>query len=405
MVELRTLTDDEMPALRRLDDSAFGHHDTDSRWLVASAVLERARQTGAFAGGELVGHTAAFTQVLTVPGGAVPCAGVTWVGVSPTHRRRGVMSALITDQLASLHETGEPVAALWAAEPGIYGRFGFGIASRMATVTADRGPRLDGPHDADLGIRLGTVPELIEQCIAVHEAVRPTRPGMVTRSLPCWHESSYDEPSPASPSSGMRCAVVADAAGDPQGYAWFRTTPRWSAGIPEGSVEVREMVAASPTATRALLDLVLDLDLMARTSFWNLPLDHPLVPWTQYSVRVRPTIAEQLWVRLVRLDEALASRTYARPIDVVLEVADERCPWNAGRWRLSGDSTGAEVHRTSDAADLALDSRDLAAAYLGDDTVRRDLAAGLLPEVTPGTALTLADAMRGEVPPWCASMF
>lgn len=405
MIELRPLTDADMPALRRVDGWAFGHAPSDNRWAVASAVLERHRQIGAFAADELVGHTAALTQVLTVPGGSIPAAGVTWVGVAPTHRRRGIVSRLLRDQLRDLHENGEGVATLWASEPGIYGRFGYGIASRKVGVTVPRPVRLHGGESDGWSVRLGDAVEQIDACSAVFEQARGHIPGMVTRSPEAWREGTFDERSGEGSSSPLRCALAVDGAGLAGGYVWFRTDLRWNEGQPDGTVEVSEVVASTPGATRALLDMVLDLDLMARTRFWNLPIDHPLLTWTEHSHRLRPSIAEQLWVRLVRLDEALAARTYSAPVDLVLQVDDDVCPWNAGRWRLSADETGCVAARTSAAADLTLDVRDLGGAYLGDDALNRVLVSGGLQEHTPGAGRTLARAMRADRSPWCAYMF
>ena len=83
----------------------------------------------AFEEGQIVGGAGAFPFELSVPGGSLPCAGVTAVGVHPTHRRRGVLRSMMDAQLRDVHERGEPIAALWASEETIYGRFGYGIAS------------------------------------------------------------------------------------------------------------------------------------------------------------------------------------------------------------------------------------------------------------------------------------
>jgi predicted acetyltransferase len=405
VTEIRPLTDADLPDLRRMDGWAFGHASSDQRWEVASAMLERHRQLGAFSAGELVGHAAAFTEQLTVPGGGVPAAGVTWVGVSPAFRRRGAMSTLMARQLGDLGEHGEPVAALWASEPGIYGRFGYGIASRRASVDVPRPINLTGLATQGWTARLADAADELDACAQVYERVRPEVPGTLSRSPEAWREAAFDEPDGRGSKSPLRCALVADGRGRTGGYVWFRTDPRWDAGDPAGRVEVSEIVATTPEATRALLDVVLDLDLMSSTHLWNLPIDHPLFTWTSHSRRLRPRIDDQLWVRLVRLDEALTSRTYATPLDVVMVVTDEACPWNAGTWRLSADETGAEVTRSTDPPDLTLDAGDLAAAYLGDDALHPALAAGVVTEHSAGAGRALARAMRGDRAPWCPYMF
>ena len=399
------MADGDMAALRSVDEWAFGSSFSDNRWQVASAALERDRQLGAFDAGALVGHSACVTHTLTTPGGTVPAAGVTWVGVQPSHRRRGVMSSLLRRQLADLAESGEPVATLWAAEPGIYGRFGFGVASRRLAVTTPSGTTLAGPPADGVTLAFGDVPDLIDDCREAYERLRPSRPGMVTRSREAWAESSHDDPADRAGASALRCAVARDADGAATGYAWFRTRPSWKDGTPDGTVEVDEMLTADAGSARALLGVVLDLDLMSRSRFWNLPLDDPLVGLTEHTTRLRAAVLDQLWVRLVRVDDALIARSYTGEVDLDLDNTDETLRRNEGPRRLVADATGAEVSRTSAPADVALDTRALAAAYLGDDAPSRALVSGLLIEHSPGAATTLIHALRGTRAPHCPYMF
>jgi predicted acetyltransferase len=175
-----------------------------------------------------VGHAAAFTHVLTVPGASVASAGVTWVGVAPTHRRRGVFSALMNHLLATLSSSGEPVAALWASETGIYRRFGYGVASRKAVVTVPRLPR-PTPSPPGLRVVLGSVEDGLADCVDVYERERLRCPGMISRSPQAWRETSPDERDKRGGASALHCARVLDEAGRAQGYAWFRTRPDGSA--------------------------------------------------------------------------------------------------------------------------------------------------------------------------------
>ncbi len=214
-------------------------------------------------------------------------------------------------QIAALADSGEPVAALWASEPGIYGRFGYGVASRKAVVTVPRPVHSAAPTTTGMTVVLSDVGDGLAGCVDVYDRVRPNRPGMVSRSAKAWFEASLDEPDSRGGASPLRCARAVDDDGRNQGYSWFRTRPDWSSASPEGTVTVTEMLAASPQAARALQDVVFDLDLMTSTEVWNLPLDDPLLMWG-HSRRLRPAIDEQLWVRLVRLEEALVARRYCR---------------------------------------------------------------------------------------------
>ena len=127
----------------------------------------------------------------------------------------------------------------------------------------------------------------------------------------------------------------------------------------------------------------------------------PFVHWAalpgkppEISVHPAPTLYD--------VRDALRSRTYACDVDVVLEVVDERAPWNTGRWRLTGDRTDAACLRTRAAADLVLRPEDLGAAYLGGTPLR----ARPVEERTPGSldAVSTAFGPLGAAP-WCPLVF
>src|SRR5215471_15633294 len=113
----------------------FPEEDMLDRW---TRIHETDRMHAAFDDGEIVGGAGAYTFDFSVPGGSTPCAGVTVVGVYPTHRRRGVLREMMRAQLDDVHERGEPIAALWASEETIYGRFGYGIASWCGEIDVPR---------------------------------------------------------------------------------------------------------------------------------------------------------------------------------------------------------------------------------------------------------------------------
>jgi predicted acetyltransferase len=114
---------------------------------------------------------------------------------------------------------------------------------------------------------------------------------------------------------------------------------------------------------------------------------------------------DALWLRLVDVDRALAGRRYPTPIDLVVEVRDDFCPWNTGRWRLWGHPAGASCGRTDRDPDLVLDIEALSAAYLGGVSLGTLQAAGRVTEVSPGAVTLAATAFRWPVPPWCPDEF
>jgi predicted acetyltransferase len=87
-------------------------------------------------------------------------------------------------------------------------------------------------------------------------------------------------------------------------------------------------------------------------------------------------------------------------VDVVLDVEDAFCPWNSGRWRLSGDAKGAVCGRTSDAADLALSVRELGAAYLGGVSLASLAGAGRVRELRQGALAEASVGFGATTAPW-----
>ncbi|MGZ4626640.1 MAG: GNAT family N-acetyltransferase, partial [Kineosporiaceae bacterium] len=241
---IRALTDDDWPDLVDVDSNAFGNTFAPELLETERELHEAGRTIGAFDGSTLAGIATAYSFDLTVPGAVVLAAGVSWVGVLPTHRRRGVLRGLMTHQLYDVRARGrEALAILWASEPQIYGRFGYGMASRALSLTVPRDPgalRADAPEDPTLRLRL--VPAEDWKLTAdVYDAAARTRPGMLGRDER-WHQrAARDLPALREGRSALRCIVAEDDRGI-RGYARYATKPDWAPGRPQGTVHLREVV-------------------------------------------------------------------------------------------------------------------------------------------------------------------
>lgn len=414
-IEYGPLAPDAVGVLREL--AALSFHDTleDAEWERDVAGLEPGRCEVARERGRVVGHTSAYSLRLALPGGAAaPAAGVTWVGVALTHRRRGVLRELMHRQLTGLQEQArEPVAALWASESGIYGRFGYGLASRRAAVDVPRQHAalrgLRAPHltDGEPALVAGPLDDDVRvDCLAVYERVWRRRPGMLGRDAGLVGQITADLPRDRDGASPLRCLRVRDDRAVTRGYAWYRTRQRWDPPLgPHGTTSVQEVVADSPAGYRRLLATLVDLDLMGVASFGSLPVDDPLLQLLDDPRRSPAQVTDQLHVRLVDVARAMPMRSYAAEVDLVLGVEDASCPWNAGRWRLSTGSAGARCEPTHDPVDVVLDVRELGAAYLGERTLAPALLAGLVEERTPGAVAALSRATTWDVAPWCDRVF
>ncbi|MCP9945813.1 GNAT family N-acetyltransferase [Streptomyces somaliensis] len=366
------------------------------------ALTEHERSLGVWDGEECVGTAGAFSFRLSVPGGAVvPAAGVTAVGVAPTHRRRGVLTSMMRRQLDDVRSWGEPLAVLTASEPGIYGRFGYGLATRWMRADIDTARvRLSVPEGTDgVRLRLARPGDAAAACEAVYARSVPLRPGMLERR-PGWERLPLlDPPSDRGGASPLQC-VLAEREGGVAGYALYRVRPEWNAAGADGTVVLEHMGALDPASYAAIWRYLFEIDLTSTVSVRNRPADDPWQHLVSDVRRCGITLRDGMFLRLVDVGAALEARTYRAPVDVVLEVADDFCPWNAGRWRLTGDRAGGRCARTEEAADLALSVRELGAAYLGGFSLVSLAGAGLVRELREGALAEASLAFGSAVAPW-----
>lgn len=404
-LETRVLQADEWDVWYDQLELAFGGvpESPEERELYRS-LTETERSLGVWDGGTCVGTAGAFSFRLSVPGGAlVPAAGVTMVGVSPTHRRRGVLSSLMRRQLDEVRAGGEPIAVLTASDPAIYGRFGYGTAAYSMSVEIDKTRvRLSVPPGTD-GVRLRLVDprKALADCERVYAALVAGRPGMPARQ-PGWElRALLDPEATRNGASPLKCVVAERADGEVVGYARYRVKPEWDLTGSDGRVDVADLDALDPAAYAALWRYVCSIDLTWTVRAVKRPADDALQHLVTDVRRTQVRLRDSLHVRLVDLPAALAARAYGAPLDVVLEVEDAFCPWNAGRWRLAVGADGAAVcTRTEDPADLELTVRELGAAYLGGVSLNTLAGAGLVREVRPGALARSSRAFAGDVAPW-----
>src|SRR5262249_45696082 len=153
------------------------------------------RTLTAYEGDYAVGAAASYPFELTIPGGQLPAAGVTWVGVLPTHRRRGVLTEMMRNQIEDVHERGEPLAILWASEAAIYGRFGYGVAAPVHFLEAERARfRLRDDPGPVADVRLIDRDEAARLFPPIYETVRRSTPGTLSRTKAWWTESRLADP-------------------------------------------------------------------------------------------------------------------------------------------------------------------------------------------------------------------
>jgi predicted acetyltransferase len=374
--------------------------DWSERWLNN---FELARMHAAFDDGAIVGGAGAFSFRMTAPGGAsVPTAGVTIVAVLPTHRRRGILRSMMRAQLDDVHARGEPLAALFASEETIYGRYGYGLASLNVKFDVDKAHSAFRPGVETAGrVRLVDAATAAAQLPAIYDAVRRATPGMLERPASWWEHRLLADPEEFRFGGSPKHFAVLEFDGEPRAYAIYRLHVSFGDLGPETTLRTIEVIAPDPLATASIWRYLLDVDWTKIVSARLQPVDHPLLLLLARPNFARPVLSDGLWVRLVDLEAALSARTYADDRPVVFEVLDEFCPWNAGRWKLEG----GEVSRTDDEPGISLDAADLGSAYLGGFTFRDLLRAGRIEELHEGAVYGADVIFRGEAAPWCPEIF
>ena len=368
-------------------------------------LLPAERTHAVFDGATAVAGAGAFTFDMTVPGPvAIPCAGVTVVGTLPTHRRRGLLTRMMRAQLDDVCDRGEPIAALFASEETIYGRYGYGLASLRHEV---RLPRTWAALRADAPPRSGAV-RLVEQDEAarvfprVYERVRRTTPGFLSRTRDWWEmRRLQDDPERRPAGAGPLNYALFELDGRPSAYALYRIAQREEDGHWTRRLRVAEAIGTDVTGMREIWRFLFGIDWVDEVLAWLLPVDHPLMHMVARLDRLDLGVETGLWVRLVDVGAALSARGYAADGRVTFETADTFCPWNAGTWTLEGGLAKRSRRRP----DIRLDVTALGATYLGGFSFARLARAGVVEETRRGAAARADALFASDRAPWCPEIF
>lgn len=412
-VDVRAITDAELPDWTRALNTGFLRPPTVPDRMLADRrkAFAGSRLSGAFDAGRCVATFRSFDQELTAVGGAaVPADAISNVTVAPTHRRRGLLTRLMADDLKAAKERGDVVATLIAAEYRIYGRYGFGPATTMTEWSIDvpragLDPRRPVPQDGGR-IDFADGEEIRRLGPGLHERLRRAQPGAISRDEYWWaartgllwlYGDEWTEPF---------FVVYRSADGVVEGMASYRADEEWSdAKQPLNTAKVNWLSAVTPAAERALWHYLCSIDWIARVKTdWRSPDD--LLPLYLPDPRAASitTQADWLWVRILDVVRALEARTYDVSGALVLEVVDG-AGLAGGRFLLDATPDGASCTPTTRSADLTLDVADLATLWLGDRSAGRLAALGRLREEREGAARGADALLRTSGRPWCPDMF
>jgi predicted acetyltransferase len=402
-IEVRTIADGEREKWLRAGDASFSEILKEDEVAAMLPTVETDRSFAALDGDLIVGTSAVITTRMVVPGGArIPTAAVTMVGVSPTHRRMGINTSMMRAILEQAVERGEPVAALFASEGAIYGRFGYGLSAYLGEFQAESA-RMQYVRGYDPRGRTVLVPreEAMPIIGRVYDAA--LRPGGVERSA-ILRDLRF-APVGEDKDKSWFYAVHHGDGGEPDAYAVYSMKHEWPRSVPAGTIEVRESMASTPSGYAAIWRYVFDIDLAATVEAWGRPADEPLFQLLREPRRLRFGLMDGLWVRLIDIPTSLGARTYARDGRVVLDVSDPFHPANDGRYELVVEDGTGRCEPTDDEPDLAGSVNVLGAVYLGAVSFGQLAEASQVEERREGS-VRLADAMFASFPaPWCPWAF
>jgi predicted acetyltransferase len=394
-IEVRAITEAELPAMLEVDTRGFGARprtpERPESWVRAE--LDRTRC--AFEGDEMLGCTRAYSFELTMPGGAlVPVAAVSAVAVQPTHRRRGVLTAMIDALHDDARARGEVASALTASESKIYGRFGYGPATWRLGCSIDRAAGRFARPVADSGrLRMVARGEADVIYQRVYDECRRDRAGMVSRPEFWWPEVFWI----TEPGHALFDVVHEDEQGRPDGYVSYEIKGEWHGGVADRQLQVWDIQATNPTARAALWEYLFGVDLIVSISATNLPPDEPL-RFLLADTRAMRTdyVIDSVWVLPLDAAALLASRTYSASGKLVIEIVDP--DGSRTQIALDGSPDGARgVEQPNAAPDLSCSRATLGALSLGGTSWATFVAAGAVDENTLGS-VALADAMFATAP-------
>ena len=405
----RLVEGDEIDAVADLSATVFGVGPVASETYRNEfrTVVEPDRTFVVDDGSTIVGTGGHFSFDLALPGGAaVPIGAVTEVGVLPTHRRRGVLTAIMGALLDQCVERGEPLAGLTASEASIYRRYGYGVATRahVRLIHTTRAAELVTTPDPGR-FRLVTEAEAAELLPAVWERRWRRTPGELSRKPSWWVRLALDPEDDRDGGSARFVVVHEDAGGAPDGFAAYRLKEGTAPGD-YFELQVLDLAAADDRAEALVLRYLMDVDLVRRVRWVGAPVDLTL-PWRLVDRRAAEVTREfdHLWLRPLDVARCLASRTYAAEGGGVVEVVDTRRPEVGGRFALDAGPDGADCARVTVEPDVVVGVADLGSLLLGGvrwETLRR---AGTVEERTPGTVDRLDAVFRPARAPHCATDF
>ncbi len=403
--EPRAITSDEVDMFRTRVAQGFGSDtsDEDGARERFDRIFELERTVAVFDEDNMVGTGGAFSYELTVPGGTMPMGGTTIITVRPTHRRQGVLRAMMDYHLAEVAGKGEPIAGLWASEGTIYGRFGYGLAVEGVDLKVNTSGFAMNDLGSGLEVHL-LEPGSEHEVRSVYESARSVTPGMLSRTDGWWDNRVFGPDNPSGGFSKRRVAIALDG-GDPVAYAIFRQKTNWAgADGPEGELRITELVSRTDAGRGAIWRFLCNVDLFETVTWWNMPVDDPISAMVEDWRTIKGRRKDTLWIRLLDIAAALSGRSYEADGSVSIGVTDPFRPDNDGTYELEVRDGVGVCSRSDDTADVTCEVDVLGHMFLGGGNALTMARAGRLKGSTEQVQLVHRMFSTAKAP-WCPEVF
>jgi len=406
-ITFRPVTDDEYPAFVRALIEGFSDDVPDDEFVgLIKATLPPERTLAAFEGDEIVGTFGGYHLDLTIPGGHLPMEGTTVVTVFPTHRRMGLMSEMMARHLDNAVANGYPVAGLWASGSGIYGRYGYGIASWAQSVTMQGrdivfrdGVEIDRVRRISIEDAHLVVPPVFDRVLG-------ETPGMFARSADWWKAEVLADADWMKRGRTSKRIVVHDGPDESDGYAIYRQKHGESDdGHDNGTVHVVEIIASTERAHTALWSYLTNIDGCPNVKRWNSRIDDPLAMKVVEPRRIKQEARfDSLWIVILDVVVALEARSYEQDGAVRFTITDSFRPDVQGSYELVIENGSGSCSRIDDDGDFEIDIDVLGALYLGGADAHAYAAAARIRGDVEAIH-RLHELFHTARAPWCNQVF
>jgi len=402
---IRSITREEAPAFFRANAAGFSRTYNEEGLAHTYEYGEFDRSTAVWDGDQIVSTTGTWSFEMSVPGGVVPCAGTTWVSVRPTHRRRGILTAMMRHHLDAARDRGEYIASLWASEVPIYGRFGYGIAAEGTNWHIDHTrTALKYAAPAPGRARYVEREDALRDWPALYNRIHASRPGFHSRHAAWWDHRLFRLPETPPSGHTNKFYVQYEEAGEVLGYVSYRVKQGDHEGSSSAELHVVELQAATDSAYTALWQFVFGVDLIATIHAEWRPVDEPLYWMLNDPRRLVRHTTDTIFVRMLDVPRALAARRYSVEGEIVIEVSDTFIPSNSGRYLLQGGPDAAHCAPTDRAADVSMSEVELGSLYLGGVSAHPLVRAGRI-RGSHESIVRLESMFRWHTAPWAPEIW